>query len=60
MATSKKKAGSQAVAIELMKADHRKVEELFERYDSEKEGDEDALHCVIDKDLDFTVLPTRR
>lgn len=26
----------------------------------EKEGDEDALHCVIDKDLDFTVLPTRR
>jgi hypothetical protein len=26
----------------------------------EKEHDEDALHCVIDKDLDFTVLPTRR
>jgi hypothetical protein len=26
----------------------------------EKERDEDALHCVIDKDLDFTVLPTRR
>jgi hypothetical protein len=26
----------------------------------EKEHDEDALHCVIDRDLDFTVLPTRR
>jgi hypothetical protein len=26
----------------------------------EKQGDEDALHCVLDKDLDFTVLPTRR
>jgi len=26
----------------------------------EKERDEDALHCVIDKDLDFKVLPTRR
>ena len=23
-------------------------------------GDEDQLHCVIDQDLDFTVLPTRR
>ncbi len=26
----------------------------------EKERDEDALHCVLDKDLDFRVLPTRR
>lgn len=26
----------------------------------EKEHDEDALHCVLDRDLDFTVLPTRR
>jgi hypothetical protein len=26
----------------------------------EKERDEDALHCVLDKDLDFKVLPTRR
>ena len=25
-----------------------------------KSGDEDQLHCVIDQDLDFTVLPTRR
>jgi hypothetical protein len=26
----------------------------------EKEHDEDALHCVLDRDLDFLVLPTRR
>jgi hypothetical protein len=26
----------------------------------EAQRDEDALHCVLDRDLDFTVLPTRR
>jgi hypothetical protein len=26
----------------------------------EQERDEDGLHCVIDQDLEFTVLPTRR
>ena len=26
----------------------------------EKVGDEDALHCKLDKDLEFQVLPTRR
>jgi len=26
----------------------------------EKQGEEDALHCALDQDLDFTVLPTRR
>ena len=26
----------------------------------EPKKDEDALHCVLDRDLDFTVLPTRR
>jgi hypothetical protein len=26
----------------------------------ERSGDEDALHCVVGKDLDFVVLPTRR
>lgn len=26
----------------------------------ERQADEDALHCVIDRDLEFTVLPTRR
>jgi hypothetical protein len=26
----------------------------------EKQGEEDALHCVIDEETEFTVLPTRR
>lgn len=26
----------------------------------EQERDEDSLHCVLDQDLEFTVLPTRR
>jgi hypothetical protein len=26
----------------------------------DRQGDEDALTCVLDKDLEFTVLPTRR
>jgi len=26
----------------------------------ERVGDEDALHCVLGRDIDFTVLPTRR
>ena len=30
------------LAIELLKADHRKVEDLFEQYESQKEGDDDA------------------
>ena len=42
----KQKSGSaskaQPLAIELLMSDHRKVEDLFERYDSEKEGDEDT------------------
>jgi hemerythrin-like domain-containing protein len=41
-----KKSGStskaQPLAIELLMSDHRKVEDLFERYESEKEGDEDT------------------
>jgi hemerythrin superfamily protein len=44
MATRRKGngGGSLAVAIELLAADHRKVEGLFEEYESEKEGDEDT------------------
>ncbi|MEO7744114.1 MAG: hemerythrin domain-containing protein [Usitatibacter sp.] len=39
MATQKRKA-SRPVAIELLESDHRKVEALFQQYESEKEGDE--------------------
>ena len=33
---------SQPLAIELLMSDHRKVEDLFERYEREKEGDEES------------------
>ena len=49
MATSKKKSGSEPVAIELLEADHRKVEALFEQYESEKEGDEDTKRAIAKK-----------
>lgn len=42
MATSKKKSGSKPVAIELLESDHRKVEGLFEQYESAKEGDDET------------------
>jgi hypothetical protein len=39
----------------------QKVTEKDEtRCQFEQERDEDALHCVLDQDLEFTVLPTRR
>jgi hemerythrin-like domain-containing protein len=42
MARSKSGAASrsQPLAIELLLSDHRKVEDLFDRYESEKDGDE--------------------
>ena len=49
MAASKSKGGGQPVAIELLQADHRKVEALFEEYESEKEGDEDTKREIAKK-----------
>jgi hemerythrin superfamily protein len=49
MATSKTKGGAQPVAIELLTADHRKVEALFEEYESEKEGDEETRRALAKK-----------
>ena len=42
MAKRKGATGSQPLAIELLEADHRKVEALFEKYEGEKDGDEDT------------------
>lgn len=45
----KSKSGSakaQPLAIELLEADHRKVEDLFERYDGEKESDDQTRRAV--------------
>ena len=41
MPKSKKGAKAQPLAIELLMADHRKVEDLFEQYDAEKEEGDD-------------------
>ena len=42
MATKRKGASGQPLAIELLEADHRKVEGLFEEYEAEKDGDEET------------------
>jgi hemerythrin superfamily protein len=39
-------SGSQPLAIELLMTDHRKVEDLFEQYDSEKESGEDTRRGI--------------
>jgi hemerythrin-like domain-containing protein len=48
MSRSKKSSGSQSlpVALELLATDHRKVEELFRRYEDEKDGDEEARRAL--------------
>ena len=51
MARSKRGGGarSQAVAIELLESDHRKVEMLFEQYEAEKEGDEETKRSLAER-----------
>jgi hemerythrin superfamily protein len=53
MATSKRKGGSgarsQPVAIEMLVADHRSVDELFDRYESEKESDDDTKRAIAQR-----------
>ena len=40
---------SQPLAIELLTSDHRKVEDLFDQYESEKDGDESAKQALAQK-----------
>jgi hemerythrin superfamily protein len=53
MATSKRKGGSssrsQPIAIEMLVADHRTVDELFDRYESEKESDDDTKRAIAQR-----------
>ena len=50
MARSKSGAAkSQPLAIELLMSDHRKVEDLFERYESEKDGEESTRKQVAQR-----------
>jgi hemerythrin superfamily protein len=50
MATSKRKGGSssrsQPVAIEMLVADHRTVDQLFRRYEDEKESDDETKRGI--------------
>ncbi len=51
MPKSKRAGGarSQPLAIELLEADHRKVEGLFEQYEAEKEGDDDTKRAIAQR-----------
>jgi hemerythrin superfamily protein len=51
MARTKSASGSksQPLALELLIADHRKVEDLFEQYESEKEGEEETRRALAAK-----------
>jgi hemerythrin-like domain-containing protein len=50
MPKSKRAGGSsQPLAIELLEADHRKVEALFEEYEAEKEGEEESRRAIAQR-----------
>jgi hemerythrin-like domain-containing protein len=49
MAKPKRSTRSQPLALELLMADHRKVEDLFSQYDDEKDGDEDTRRQLAQK-----------
>ncbi len=46
MAKPKSASKGQPLAIELLTADHRRVEDLFERYEAEKESDDDTKRGI--------------
>ena len=49
MARAKKSGGAQPLAIELLMTDHRKVETLFDRYEEEKDGDEETKRTLAQR-----------
>lgn len=53
MAAAKRKGGSgsraQPMAIEMLVADHQTVDELFKRYESEKESDDDTKRAIAQR-----------
>ena len=46
---SSRGSSAQPLAIELLEADHRKVEALFEQYEEEKEGDEGTKRPIAER-----------
>ena len=49
MPKSRSGAKAQPLAIELLVADHRRVEDLFEQYEAEKEGDDDTKRRIANR-----------
>src|SRR5688572_2615545 len=49
MATKRKGASGNPLAIELLEADHRKVEALFDQYEDGKEGGEETKRALAEK-----------
>ena len=49
MAKSKKSSGALPLALELLEADHRKVEMLFKQYEEEKDADEDTKRPIAEQ-----------
>lgn len=49
MAKSKGGSRSQPVAIELLEADHRNVEALFNKYEQEKEGGDEEKRAIAER-----------
>ena len=49
MAKAKGAPGNQALAIELLMTDHRKVETLFDQYEEEKESDEETRRTLAQR-----------
>lgn len=45
----KKSSGARPLALELLEADHRKVEMLFDRYEEEKESGEDTRKPIAER-----------
>ena len=46
---AKSKGASLPLALELLASDHRKVEDLFEQYESEKEGDDETKRGIAEQ-----------
>lgn len=49
MARSKGASGSMPLALEMLATDHRKVEDLFQMFEDEKEGDEDTKRSIAER-----------
>ena len=49
MARSRGASGSMPLALELLASDHRKVEDLFQMYEDEKEGDEETKRSLAQR-----------